>query len=380
MKKSFQWQQGGVPMHRSAMSRLFVLGLIALISVPAFAQGTGGRILGRVADPTGAALVGVKVTLINDATGVRRETQTNDTGDYVFPEVPVGDYTLEFDETGFKKNVRHGVTLQLNQVLTLNMVMQIGQAQEVIDVTSEAPLVDTTSTQLGTVVNDRAIAQLPLNERDTYQFLSLQPGVSSQTGSDLYYGSSNVGSVSVNGGRGRANNFNVNGGDANDMFVNLPTVQPSPDSVEEFRIITNTFDAEYGRNSGAVVNVVTKSGTNQFHGNLYEFHRNRPLNAKGYFDTSKAAFIMNQFGGTFGGPIKKDQTFFFGSYEGLRRVQGVSGTTVAVPTAAERGGNFSSGSPFSGVIGDQTVADVLNTRTNRQCAAGTAARGGAAPA
>ena len=372
-------------MHPSLTSRvaafwLVVVAVMAVLVSSASGQGTGGRILGRVADPTGASLAGVKVTLINDATGVRRDSTTNETGDYVFPEVPIGDYTLEFDQSGFKKNVRHGVTLQLNQVITLNMVMQIGQAQEVVDVTSEAPLVDTTSTQLGTVVNDRAITQLPLNERDTYQFLSLQPGVSSQTGADLYYGSSNVGSVSVNGGRGRSNNFNVNGGDANDMFVNLPTVQPSPDSVEEFRIITNTFDAEYGRNSGAVVNVVTKSGTNQFHGNVYEFLRNKVLNARGYFDTSKPTFIMNQFGGTIGGPIKKDRTFFFGSYEGLRRRQGASGPTVAVPTTLERGGDFSQGSVFSGVIGDQTVADVLNTRAGGQCAADIAFAGGTAPA
>jgi len=371
-------------MHPSLTSRsafsLAVIGLVLVLVSTALGQGTGGRILGRVADPTAAALAGVRVTLINDATGVRRDTTTNETGDYVFPEVPVGDYTLEFDQAGFKKNVRHGVTLQLSQVLSLNTVMQIGETHEVVDVTSEAPLVDTTSTQLGTVVNDRAIVQLPLNERNTYQFLSLQPGVSSQTGADLYYGSSDVGSVSVNGGRGRSNNFSVNGGDANDMFVNLPTVQPSPDSVEEFRIITNTFDAEYGRNSGAVVNVVTKSGTNQLHGNVYEFHRNRPLNARGYFDTSKPAFIMNQFGGTFGGPIKKDQTFFFGSYEGLRRVKGVSGDTVAVPTAQERAGNFSAGTPFSGVIGNQTVADVLNTRANGRCAADIAAAGGQMPA
>src|SRR5205085_2216210 len=194
--------------------------------------------------------------------------------------------------------------------------------QETVEVTSEAPLVDTSSTQLGAVINDRSITQLPLNQRDTYQFLSLQPGVQSQVGADLYYGGGSTGAVSVNGGRGRANNFSVNGGDANDMFVNLPTVQPSPDSVEEFRIITNTFDAEYGRNSGAVVNVVTKSGTNQLHGNVYEFLRNKVLNSQGYFDTSKPAFIMNQFGGTLGGPIKNDRTLLFGSYEALRRRQG----------------------------------------------------------
>ena len=325
-------------------------------------------------------LAGVNVTLANQATGVTRTVETNSSGDYVFVEVPPGTYQVSFEQAGFKKNLRKDVLLELNQVVTLNMTMQIGQQQETIEVTSEAPLVDTTSTQLGAVINDRAITQLPLNQRDTYQFLSLQPGVQSQVGADLYYGGNSTGSVSVNGGRGRANNFSVNGGDANDMFVNLPTVQPSPDSVEEFRVLTNNFDAEYGRNSGSVVNVVTKSGTNNLHGNVYDFHRNRPLNAKGYFDTSKPAFIMNQFGGTLGGPIKKDRTFFFGSYEGRRQLRGISGDVVAVPDALERQGNFSEGPAFTGVIGNQTVADVLNTRANGGCAAAIAATGGVTPA
>ena len=138
---------------------------------------------------------------------------------------------------------------------------------------------------------------------------------------------------------GRANNFSVNGGDANDIFANLPTVQPSPDSVEEFRILTNGFDAEYGRNSGSVVNVVTKSGTNQLHGDLYEFHRNRPLNAKGLSRSrQRTSHLWNQFGATLGGPIKKDRTFFFGSYDGRRRIRGVSSGTVTLPTAAESTG------------------------------------------
>src|ERR1700751_2798805 len=200
------------------------LAIAVSLTIPALlsAQGTTGRIVGRVADPGGAVLANVKVSLVNEGTSVSRDSKTNENGDYDFVEVPVGTYRLEFDLTGFKKNVRRGVSLDINQVITFNMTMQVGAAQEVVDVTSEAPLVETTSTQLGTVVNDRAIVQLPLNERDTYQFLSLQPGVQSEVGADLYYGSGNVGSVSVNGGRGRANNFSVNGGDANDMFANLP--------------------------------------------------------------------------------------------------------------------------------------------------------------
>ena len=218
------------------------------------------------------------------------------------------------------------------------MTMQLGAAAEIVDVTSEAPLVDTTSTQLGAVVDDRTVVQLPLNSRDTYQFLQLQPGVMSTSGSSnsIIYGSNSAGAVSVNGGRGRSNNFSVNGGDANDQFVNLPTVQPSPDSIQEFRVLTNTFDAEYGRNSGSVVNVVTKSGTNQWHGDVYEFFRNKVLNSKGYFNTTKPQFNQNQFGGTFGGPIKKDKTFFFASYEGRRIRQGVPSPVVTVPTAQQR--------------------------------------------
>src|SRR5881227_1740491 len=158
---------------------------------------------------------------------------------------------------------------------------------------------------MGAVVDDRTVSQLPLNARDTYQFLQLQPGVMSTVGSSnsIVYGTNNAGAVSVNGGRGRSNNFSVNGGDANDQFANLPTVQPSPDSIAEFRVLTNTFDAEYGRNSGSVVNVITKSGTNDWHGNLYEFFRNTKLNANPFCaaDISlcdKPQFNQNQFGGT----------------------------------------------------------------------------------
>jgi hypothetical protein len=211
---------------------------------------------------------------------------------------------------------------------------------------------------------------LPLDARDTYQFLQLQPGVMSTVGSanSVVYGNDRAGAVSVNGGRGRSNNFSVNGGDANDQFVNLPTVQPSPDSIAEFRVLTNTFDAEYGRNSGSVVNVVTKSGTNTFHGNVYEFFRNKALNANAYCFTAiqgvpcdKPQFNQNQFGGTFGGPIVKDRTFFFTSYEGRRIRQGIPSPAVTVPTAAERPNpshvlnghivaDFSAESPFAGTL------------------------------
>jgi hypothetical protein len=313
------------------------------------AQGASGRILGRVADPSGAVLAGVKITLLNEATGINRDVLTNDSGDYNFVDVVPGTYTVQFELKGFKKNVQKDVIVDVNQVVTLNSALQIGGSQETVEVTSEAPQVDTSSTQLGAVINDRSVNELPLNTRDTYQFLQLQPGVQAQLGSSgaLFAGTSDAGSVSVNGGRTRANNFSVNGGDANDQFVNTPTIQPTPDSVEEFRVITNTFDAEYGRNSGSVVNVITKSGTNSFHGNVYEYFRNTILDARGYPDTSTPQLNQNQFGGTFGGPIKKDRTFFFLSYEGRRIRDGVPGQLLNVPTAGEYGGDFSGAGGFA---------------------------------
>jgi hypothetical protein len=342
------------------------------------AQGATGRIVGRVADPSGAVLAGVKITLTNQATAISVQGQSNDSGDYSFVNIAPGTYQASFELKGFKKNLQKDIILDVNQVLSLNSTLQIGGTQEVVDVTSEAPQVDTTSTQLGAVINDRSVNELPLNTRDTYQFLQLQPGVQAQLGSSgsLFAGSDDPGSVSVNGGRTRANNFSVNGGDANDQFVNTPTIQPTPDAVEEFRVITNTFDAEYGRNSGSVVNVITKSGSNTFHGNLYEYFRNTVLDSQTYPDTSKPQLNQNQFGGTFGGPIRKDHTFFFLSYEGRRVRNGVPGQLLNVPTTQEFGGDFSDQGAFTGGIAPGGfIANVLDGRSGCDAALGLAPNG-----
>src|SRR5438132_8885777 len=354
----------------------FLFALLLCAPVSLWGQATGGRVRGTVSDPSGAVIPAIKVSLASEATRVTRDTQTNSNGDYAFLEVPVGTYTIESGATGFKKYVRKGITVELNQVVQIDIVLQVGTANEVVEVTAAPPLVDTTTTQLGAVVNERAVTNLPLASRDTYQLLQLQPGVQSPVGSDAFYGSDRAGVVSVNGGRGRDNNFSVNGGDGNDLFANLPVIQPSPDAIAEFRVLTNTFDAEYGRNSGAVVNVVTKSGSNEIHGNAYEFFRNQNLNAKGFLDTTKIDYLQNQFGATLGGPIKKDKTFFFVSYEGDRLRKGDSSDTVAVPTAQERTGDFSAGSPFAGTVSDQFFVDTLNARPG--CAAAVTAAGGAA--
>jgi len=329
-------------------------------------------------------VAGVTVTLVNVATNITRQATTGGTGEYLFLEVPVGTYVVDVNQAGFKKFVRKDIVVDLNAVVTVDITLQVGGSTETVEVTGEPPVIDTTTTQLGAVVNSRDVTELPLNARDTYQLLQLQPGVQSQIGNSLFYGSDKPGVVTVNGGRGRSNNYSVNGGDGNDLFANLPAVQPSPDSIEEFRVITNSFDAEYGRNSGAVVNVVTKSGTNDWHGDAFEFFRNEALNSKGFYDIIKPAFNQNQFGGTLGGPIKKDKTFFFASYEGRRIQQGVSSQPVPVPTTAERTGNFSlerdgqtPAPAFSGVIGTNTFANILDTRPG--CATAITNEGGVLP-
>jgi hypothetical protein len=350
-----------------------VLALSLAAALCSNAQSTGGRIRGTLTDPSGSAVIGAKLLLTNEANGTQRDTESGSNGEYIFLEVPIGSYQLESNQQGFKKYLHKGLVVNLNEVVSLDITLQIGTTSEVVEVTGAPPVVDTTSTQLGAIVNERSSTQLPLNQRDVYQLLQLQPGVQSQIGNNLFYGSDKAGVVTVNGGRGRANNYSVNGGDGNDLFANLPAVQPSPDSIEEFRVITNSFDAEYGRNSGAVVNVVTKSGTNDFHGSAFEFFRNDVLNAHGYTfqPTPKAPFKQNQFGGTLGGPIRKDKTFIFGSYEGRRIVHGIVSQQVPVPTAGDLAGNF--GTAFPGTLNDSLVANIFENRTG--CRAGLSGPG-----
>jgi hypothetical protein len=382
MKKT-AWGRESTAFLRLNITFVSVIALIVLLAPLAGAQSTGGRIRGTVTDTSGSAIVGANVKLINTGTNVQRDGQTNASGEYLFLEVPVGGYEIDVAQTGFKKFVRKDIVLELNQIVGVDITLQIGGATETVEVTGAPPVIDTTTTQLGAVMTDQSVRELPLNSRNTYQLLQLQPGVQSQLGADLFYGSDNPGVVSVNGGRGRSNNYMVNGGDGNDIFVNGPAIQPSPDAIEEFRVLTNTFDAEYGRNSGSVVNVVTKSGSNAVHGDVYEFFRNSVLNTHPFSFTPspKPDYKQNQFGATLGGPIKKDKTFIFGSYEGDRLRQGTSSGTVFLPTAAEASGNFNladargnSPAPFTGTLTDANFASVLNARPG--CAAAVAAEGG----
>jgi hypothetical protein len=348
---------------------LRVLGaLVCLLCITTAARAQTGGIRGTVKDPSEAVIAGAKVTITAQGTGAQRTTTSREDGSFEFASVPVAVYTVEVEATGFKKFVQKDLAVDIGHVAVVNATMTIGQTSTTVTVESSSVQVETTSTQLGAVVNERAVSELPLNARDVYQLLQIQPGVQSQVGIDLFYGSDKPGVVSVNGGRGRSNNYSVNGGEGNDMFVNLPAIQPSPDTIDEFRVLTNTFDAEYGRNSGAVVNVVTKSGTNEWHGDVYEFFRNKVLNAKGYLDTTKPDEKQNQYGITFGGPIKKDKTFIFGSYEGRRALKGISSQQIQLPSPQEVLGDFSAGGPFGGTI-SPTIAHILETRSAGACRA-----------
>ncbi len=331
----------------------------------AWAQ-TNGTIRGTVVDQSGAVVPGTVITVVLSGTDNTRSVTSDKDGSFDIPELAVGSYELSAESKGFKKYVEKDIVVTIGHVNLVTVTLAVGGSADTVTVEANAAQVETTSTQLGAVMTDTAIRELPMATRNAYSLLQLQPGVQSQVGADLFLGSDNAGAVSVNGGRGRSNNYMVNGGDGNDIFINAPAIQPSPDAIEEFRVITNTFDAEYGRNSGSVVNVVTKSGTNNLHGDFYEFLRNQALNSRGYFDPFLLDYKQNQFGATLGGPIKKDKTFIFGSYEGNRLVQGQSSGNVTFPTPGEASGNFA-GTPFNGSITDQAFAQTLQSRSG--CAA-----------
>ena len=344
-----------------------------LLTFTALLAQTTGELHGVVTDASQKPLAHARVTARFESTGGVRNTESGANGEFIFTAVPVGQCTVEVDADGYKTFVQRYVEVTLGHVVSLPVQLEAGDDTKVLAL--ETPLIETTNTQIGAVVASNAVTSLPLNQRDTYQLLQLQPGVQSQQGYDLFAGSDNSGVVSVNGGRGRANNFSVNGGDANDLSVGVPAIQPSPDAIEEFRVLTSGFDAEHVRNSGSVVNVVTRSGSGQFHGDLFEFFRNTVLNTRGFFDTEKPKFNQNQFGGTFGGPIVKDRLFFFVSAEDRQIRQGISSDLVSAPTAAQRGGDFSSSAPFTGTLADSFLGTALNQRPG--CASAVAAGGGA---
>ncbi len=320
------------------------------------AQTGVGSISGTIQDASGAVLPGSHVTLRNSDTQIQRTAQTDASGFYVFPSVPVGRYELETTVSGFKPYRRTGLIIDVNTKLEEDVKLEVGNGQgETVTVSDTAIQVEIADTQIGEVVASTEIQAVALNGRSYTDLLALQPGivpVSTQTPDSIIMagatltinpsGALNPGNQSISGQREDANGFLVNGGDVKELMNGGTLIIPDLDSISEFRILTDNFDAEYGNYSGGIINVVTKSGTNQFHGSGFEFLRNTALDAKSFFSTDGVEpYRQNQYGGTLGGPIsKKNKVFFFADYQGTRTTEGLATGLISVPTFAERSGNL----------------------------------------
>ncbi len=321
------------------MSYFRVLALFVCSAAAVFGQAVTASISGTVADPTGARVPGVKVRAINSGTGQVHATSSNEQGDYLFPVLPIGEYEVQAEAEGFKKFVRQGIVLTVNRNARVDATLEIGAVSEEVRVTGDVPLVDTRQVQLGGLVDSQRVDQLPLNGRNVYDLVSILPGVGRTRLATVQDNDGNQ--VSVNGSRTRHSSFMLDGGFNNDLWRNSGNAAPNPDAVQEFRLITSNFNAEFGRSPGAVINVVTKSGTNQFHGALFEFLRNNKLNARNFFRPTVDPLRQNQYGASAGGRIVRDKTFFFASYESLRIRSSAFTNSSLTPTTQERRGDFS---------------------------------------
>ena len=318
----------------------------SLLAAPLAAQSELATLTGSVSDPTGAVVAGVTVKATNAATNISMSVQTNESGRYFMPSLKPGVYTVTASNAGFKTSVNTGVTLQVNDVARFDITLQVGDVAEQVTVTSEAPLLQTESSGRGAVIDERKIVELPLNGRDYNQLALLSPGVLAPTPRLQSIGFK--GAFNVNGNRVFHNAFLLDGVD-NTSYSNsfrggnVQVVQPSIDALQEFKIQTNAYSAEFGRSSGALINAVIKSGSNGRHGSLYEFHRNDDFDANNFFANKTGAAkpfrLRNQYGGTMGGPIVRNKTFYFGDYEGLRDRAGTVRLS-SVPQPQWREGRF----------------------------------------
>ncbi len=347
-------------------------GLLCVLCAPGWAQVASAELSGTVLDSSGAAVANAKVTATNLATNVARDGVSDGSGRYFITLLPAGDYSVSAEAPGFRKLVQSGLVLQINQQARLDLTLELGHASETVEVTGQAPLLESESSSLGTVVSQKLVNQLPLNGRNFIQLATLSPGVNGVG----YSASGTIMSgtrpddrrpgteIFSNGNREGSNNFLYDGIDDNERLTLSIVLRPAVEAVREFKIQTNLYSADIGRNSGAVVDVITKSGTNQLHGSLFEFLRNSAMDSRSFFSpkgTAFPTFRLNQFGGSFGGPVVlpklyngKDRTFFFVDYEGYRRdsQQLLLGN---VPTAKMRAGDFSEAA---------AIYDPLTTRAN----------------
>jgi Carboxypeptidase regulatory-like domain len=359
-----------------------LLALLFLVCFPSTSDAaTGGSIAGTVADPSGAIVAGATLTLVNTAQQTVYQAVADRQGLYSFPNLPVGRYDLTISAVGFSTQKKTDLVVDTDSALRADIPLAVGSQSDTVMVTSSTGVqVDTAATHLGEVVSGSQMTELPLNGRSYTDLLAIQPGVApistllpssvimaGVTGGLDPSGDLNPGNLSINGQRESSNGFMVNGIDVQEHMNGGTSIIPNLDSIEEFRVLTNNFDPEYGNYNGGVVTVVSKSGSNEFHGNAFEFFRNTALDARGYFDPRVPAFKQNQFGGIIGGPVKHDTLFFFTDYQGTRTTQGVSTGNISVPTLAQRGGTFDD---LTGSVSGPYLASLLSEKLGYAVTAG----------
>src|SRR5215831_10942354 len=337
------------------------LSLVCFFGLSLYAADPTGTIAGTVLDPSGAAVPGASITATSLTTGLTRTTTSSVDGGYIFPLLPAGPYSITLEARGFRRFEQKGIVVETDKSSTVSIKLEIGSTTDTVSVEANAELVETRTGTLSKVVTQQSIIELPLNGRNAASLVLLAPGTSDLTAGNArgsgdtqqtatYPGGQ---SISSNGARADDINYNLDGGSNQDHYTNVNNPFPNPDAVEEFSVQTNSYSAEYGRGAGAIVNVVTKSGTNQLHGSGFDFLRNGDLNARNFFASSHDLLKRNQFGGSLGGPIKKDKLFFFGTYQGTRLHNVSLGNSATVFTAAQRNGDFSTTqrplkNPFTG--------------------------------
>src|ERR1700726_3469760 len=349
----------------SFLALLLVHGVAMHIDVQA--QVAGGTITGTVLDSSGRLIPNVSVSITNVATGINRTVTTNEDGLYIAPNLLPASYELTFTSPGFKTDVRSGIELTVGATVSLNMTMQVGGSKEIVQVQTEAPDVQLATSDIGAVVNATTVRELPLNGRSWTDLAALQPGVETiQTQPSFATGAARGTrgfgqQLTISGARPQQNNYRLDGISLNDYANGAPGSvlggNLGVDAIQEFSVLTSNYSAEYGKTSGGVVNAITRSGTNAFHGSVYEFLRISALDARNFFEsnsTRKAPFKRNQFGGTIGGPIIKDHTFFFADFESNRQSKGIANIDF-VPSPAARSGNLQAGS----VIVDPLIQQYL---------------------
>ncbi len=338
---------------------LVVVSVLALVTSPAMHGQATGSFSGNVVDKSGSGVPGATVTATSQGTGLARDGKTDDAGHYSIPLLPVGTYTVRVDSTGFQSSESKDLTLQVDQARELNFTLALASVSTTVTVAGEAVAVETANPSLGQVITSQQVAQLPLNGRNFVQLATLTAGATAETNPNSFFtsaASSEVAargafSLSVGGSRPNSTDWLLDGVDNNELTAGGIAIFSSIDDIQEFKVLTYTYSAEYGTRAGPTVLLTTKSGANDFHGSLYEFFRNTALNARSYFATSAEKFNLNQFGGSIGGPIQKNKTFFFVDGEQKYQREGITFTGL-VPSQAMRTGDFSAdpfGNPVNGL-------------------------------